>query len=300
MTDTLHISYVALLRCYPADYRRERADEMLATLVECAAPGQRRPTMREAAALIRGGLRARAGMAARRTPQQLLLSATKMTVLVLLAYAAAQTVGHLLRIPLGMSEVDFGGLDSYLLHFGPDLIVLAVYGAAIVSVAADHHLRGAVLALAGFVPATLLFHQLPVTAQLSYGEFWPVPVAVPLALALARARYVEAVRPVPWLLLVLPAVVLLPSDASYHWGLQPWTGVAVVVAGLLWAVVDVRVSVAVIGLAATNLLNAAGWNATAGSAAGAAHITLDLALAAAPGAIVLLAADLQARREALL
>jgi hypothetical protein len=300
MTDTLHNSYAVLLRCYPADYRRERGDEMLATLVDCAAPGQRRPTMRETAALIRGGLRARAGIATRRTPRQLWLSATKMTALALLVYAAAQTVGHLLRIPLGMSKVEFGGLDSYILDFGPDLLVLSLYGAAIVSIAADHHLRGAALALAGFLPATLLFHQWSVATQLSYGEFWPIPVAIPLTLALARARHVQPGRPGPWLLLVLPAVVLLPTDASYHWELQPWTGVAVVVAGLLWAVLDVRVSIAMIGLAATNLLNAVGWNATTGSAAGAAHITLDLALAAAPGAIVLLAADLQARRESTL
>lgn len=297
MTALLQRRYAALLRFYPADYRRGRSDEMLATLIECAAPGQRRPTWRETAALVLGGLRARAGTDLRRTPQQLLLSAAKMTVLALLGYAAAQTVGHLLRPALGMSDVDLGGADSLLVHFGPDVLVLSLYLGAIGAVAAGRYLRGAMLALAAFLPATLLFAAWPVAAQLPYGEFWPVPVAVPLALALARARYAGPVRPLPWLLAVPAAVVLLPTDVSYQWGLQPWAGLAVVGAGLAWIVVDLRVSVAVAGLAATNLLNAVGWNATAGAAAPPAVIVLDLALAALPGVLLLFAVDLKTRRE---
>ena len=54
--------YRRLLRCYPAQYRADRADEMLATLLDTAAPGQRWPAARESAALVRGGIRARAGV----------------------------------------------------------------------------------------------------------------------------------------------------------------------------------------------------------------------------------------------
>src|SRR5262249_42107268 len=48
-----------LLRAYPAWYRRERAGEMLGTLLEAAPPGQRWPSRRDARSLVTGGLRLR-------------------------------------------------------------------------------------------------------------------------------------------------------------------------------------------------------------------------------------------------
>lgn len=48
-----------LLRVYPAWYRRERAGEMLDTLLEVSPPGRRWPSFRDAQALITGGLRVR-------------------------------------------------------------------------------------------------------------------------------------------------------------------------------------------------------------------------------------------------
>jgi hypothetical protein len=51
--------YRRLLLAYPLDYRERRAEEMLATLLDDAAAGQRRPTWDEAADLIVGGIRQR-------------------------------------------------------------------------------------------------------------------------------------------------------------------------------------------------------------------------------------------------
>ena len=51
-------AYRRLLRAYPPGSRR---DELLDTLVECAPPGRRRPTLREVANLVRHGSRARLG-----------------------------------------------------------------------------------------------------------------------------------------------------------------------------------------------------------------------------------------------
>ena len=48
-----------LLRAYPAWYRRERAGEMLGTLLEASPPGRRWPSFRDARSLIIGGLRVR-------------------------------------------------------------------------------------------------------------------------------------------------------------------------------------------------------------------------------------------------
>ena len=52
-----------LLRAYPAWYRRERAGEMLGTLLEASPPGRRWPSLRDARSLVIGGLRVRGALA---------------------------------------------------------------------------------------------------------------------------------------------------------------------------------------------------------------------------------------------
>jgi hypothetical protein len=54
--------YRRLLRVYPRRYQRERADEMVATLMEGAGPDQRRPARGEVTDLLRGALRERLGL----------------------------------------------------------------------------------------------------------------------------------------------------------------------------------------------------------------------------------------------
>jgi hypothetical protein len=48
-----------LLHAYPAWYRRDRAAEMLGTLVEASPPGRSWPSLRDTRALITGGVRVR-------------------------------------------------------------------------------------------------------------------------------------------------------------------------------------------------------------------------------------------------
>jgi len=52
-----------LLRAYPASYRRERAEEMLGTLLEASPPGRSWPSFRDTRSLIIGGLRVRGPLA---------------------------------------------------------------------------------------------------------------------------------------------------------------------------------------------------------------------------------------------
>jgi hypothetical protein len=59
--DPLARRYRRLLLCYPRAWRRERGEELVATLLEAAPPGRTRPSAREAANLIGHGLRARLG-----------------------------------------------------------------------------------------------------------------------------------------------------------------------------------------------------------------------------------------------
>jgi hypothetical protein len=72
-----------LLRAYPPWYQRERGDEMLGTLMEASPPGRRRPSLRDARALIMGGLRVRAGQ------DQRLTTAAGLRLAVLLGAALA-------------------------------------------------------------------------------------------------------------------------------------------------------------------------------------------------------------------
>src|SRR6185369_14825689 len=60
--EELERRYRNLLRAYPRGYREHRGEEMLATLMETARPGQTRPDRRYVAEILRGGLRERLGM----------------------------------------------------------------------------------------------------------------------------------------------------------------------------------------------------------------------------------------------
>ncbi|MEV0457238.1 hypothetical protein [Catellatospora methionotrophica] len=77
--------YRRLMLTYPRAYRRERGEELLATLLELAAPDRARPTLREAANLIGHGLRARLGRPASRT----VVTWSVLTALVCGLYVAA-------------------------------------------------------------------------------------------------------------------------------------------------------------------------------------------------------------------
>lgn len=59
MNTELEKHYRRLLLAYPRDFRERRAEEMLATLLDDATEGQRRPTRRQAADLVFGGIRQR-------------------------------------------------------------------------------------------------------------------------------------------------------------------------------------------------------------------------------------------------
>jgi hypothetical protein len=61
MNDAIERRYHRLLMAYPARYRAERGEEIVATLLEAAPPGRRWPTAREAVDLLGSGLVARLG-----------------------------------------------------------------------------------------------------------------------------------------------------------------------------------------------------------------------------------------------
>src|SRR5690349_7655803 len=62
----LERAYRLLLRAYPGSYRRRHEREIVTTLLEMAAPGQRRPGAAEVRHLIASGIRQRFRLPAKR------------------------------------------------------------------------------------------------------------------------------------------------------------------------------------------------------------------------------------------
>ncbi|GAA5193487.1 hypothetical protein GCM10023322_55620 [Rugosimonospora acidiphila] len=85
MTDKLTRRYRRLLFAYPGAYRRLRGEELLGALLDAAPSGRTWPTVREAANLIRHGLRARLGRPASRT----VVAWTVLTVVISGVFSAA-------------------------------------------------------------------------------------------------------------------------------------------------------------------------------------------------------------------
>jgi hypothetical protein len=86
--DLLAARYRKLLACYPRRYREERGEEVVATLLDGARPGQVRPAVREAWALVVEGLRLRAGTSAHRTARASLVGGLQVAVLLLITVSA--------------------------------------------------------------------------------------------------------------------------------------------------------------------------------------------------------------------
>ncbi len=83
-----------LLRAYPAEYRRDRADEMLGTLLETSPAGLAWPRLRDVRALATGGLKARAAQNRHRTTAANLRIAVMVGVALFLSMWVAQYLAN--------------------------------------------------------------------------------------------------------------------------------------------------------------------------------------------------------------
>ena len=130
-----------LLRAYPRWYRRQRGDEMLATLLEASHPGQKWPSARDALALIMGGLRVRTTQNQRlATAANLRLAAQFGVVLTLLLFAAGNLTTvflvwiHLYALGTGTVQWSVFGLlglaAAVAAWFAPRRVVVALAAAA--------------------------------------------------------------------------------------------------------------------------------------------------------------------------
>jgi len=137
---SLERRYRRWMVAYPAEYRREHESEILGTLLQAAGPGRDRPSLREGVALLAGGLRTRARLAAV-SPWRLWADGLRLGALLSLVLA----VGRELNVSLGplvfpgrsgvAGEVDLVHLKCAVLAIGLVAIVRARYEIGLAAIA---------------------------------------------------------------------------------------------------------------------------------------------------------------------
>lgn len=170
-SDVLEKRYRTLLRAYPADYRRERADELIDTLIGDEPTTRRWPTLRQAASLIRGALRVYGGSTAARPTAVLLWQGIHLGAMAVLA------LGALIGLDDLVEAFQFGGFSDPLAVLRDQAIHEAMVVAALVALVAGRARTAAVLTVATAVVPTAFS-----TYLFSNGlpQWWAPVVAAPL------------------------------------------------------------------------------------------------------------------------
>ncbi|MEH1165963.1 hypothetical protein V6V47_11325 [Micromonospora sp. CPCC 205539] len=253
--------YRWLLRAYPRAYRQYRADEMLETLMAADETDQRHPSLRESLALVKGGLRARAGVDQLRSRDTLRYSALRSTVLSLLVCGVALTALPLVwrlwllvpgnsasflygRSPVTPALLLFALVAAVWARYRLALpIIIGAFGAEIWYSAAND-LGHAVGPWARYEAVSGLRTGLDLIMQLST---WVCLLAVLTMVPLLRARQPRAPRPWTWLLGATVTMAVVTPNPLNDWADRltlPVIVAAGLVAALVGAAFDVRVSIA--------------------------------------------------------
>jgi hypothetical protein len=220
-----------LLRAYPAWYRRERGEEMVATLLEASGPGRRWPSARDTRALLMGGLRVRATRNQRLTTAASLRQAVQLgAALVLLWLVAINLTSDIL------SWAHVYASNSGTGHW----FAYGVLGLAAVA-AAWFAPRPVVVALALAAAAAWEYWSVRVIATL------PAVLLITLAILVCRAERMP--RSWLWLAGGSFAVDLLQGFTPVpplYFLYQPLGFVLWIILGIVvvWAVVDARLAMA--------------------------------------------------------
>jgi hypothetical protein len=216
-----------LLRTYPADYRRERGEEMIGTLLETTPDGRAWPRLRDVRALAVGGLRARAAQNSRRSTAANLRIAVMAGVSLYLVLIAADYLGTWVIDP-GPLRYEWRVMAVGL------LIVMAVL---LVWIAPRM-----IAALSGLAAAVAIYfvgrNDLPFWS-------WTSLVVCVAAIVLLAPRFARPPR--TWLFLIgacAVAVVASNYGSAVLW-LQVAALLAPAVVSLAWLAVDARLAMAV-------------------------------------------------------
>jgi hypothetical protein len=225
-----------LLHVYPAAYRRERGEEMIGTLLEATPEGQAWPRVRDAFALIAGGLKARAAQNRQRSMSANLRIAVMAGITIYLSLG----IGEYLT---GVAVAGFGALSWPAAAIILLMVTTVVLAWCTFRAAA---LTSALFAAAGFVYLMHAFLAGPPLIQL---------LCLPAIAALAPASGHLSWRWLGLLGLIGVAPAVLEFAARHGWlnVSVPHTPGAVLLGvagvGVLWMSIDARLAVAVLTFA---------------------------------------------------
>jgi len=227
MNDSLALErrYRRLLAWFPAEHRREYAEDMISVLLASTPQGRRRPRLADAFDLMTGGLRARlrrrgAGLSDAHWPDALAVCSVALPVTLL----AALTVNYLWNL---LPAFDFYGVSDFYL---PALAL-----AAPPLIALRYRRTAAVVALAAAAWFWfLLLGSLTVWIdglEASYCVALLVQV-IALAGSPGPRRAAAIMTWKTWLVLSAAGITMGAASIYYPWSLRTWQAAAVVVAFL--------------------------------------------------------------------
>jgi hypothetical protein len=233
-----------LMRAYPAAYRSERGDEIIATLLEVTPEGRTWPLPRDIRALATGGLHARAAVNRRATTAANLRVAVFAGVAAYLAEVAAGILASLLYAA-GRGTLDLSGRNADPFAW-PMLVVPALIAMTLVLAWVS---RRRTVVLAGALPAA--------AATMLAGPWqWGGSGAAvtDLAALAALVALVGAKRPDrPWLwfigLIVLARLLIagLTADGVETLGVLGLSLLlAMALASIVWLAIDARLAIAMV------------------------------------------------------
>jgi hypothetical protein len=221
-----------LLRAYPVEYRKDRGEEIMGTLLDATPADRSWPLARDVTGLLIGGLRVRAELNRRLTTAANLRVAAFIGVTTYLAYIA---VGDLSFVVLELTR--WTG-HAHMTPW-PPLIVWALVGAAVAAAWAS---RRKMLVLTAVVAASVA---LVVATTLLHGSvIFSVPeLACVASLALFAGRTERPSLQWLWPVALVAAWPLAQYLVPGFWTLS--TLIVVLPAlSLLWVVIDARPAVA--------------------------------------------------------
>jgi hypothetical protein len=223
----------ALLRAYPAEYRRERGEEIVGTLLEAVPPGRSFPSARDAWSLVNGGRHARAARNRRLSARENL----RLAMLLGMAVFVARSFYY----PDYLGYARTGGLDvalatGILAGLAPWLRHWAVRAACVIP-------AGAL-----FVYTSMLQFSWAGSTAIGRMAVFLVSLA---ALACWRGRGARPPGSAAVLVCVTPVLVMVPwldSDAESYGTVDPYwyTAALLVVVAACWLATDARPAFAVV------------------------------------------------------
>jgi hypothetical protein len=281
--------YARLIRLYPARAPRE---EILDTVLE----GAHRFSYREALSLVAGALLAHTEANVHRTPGEFLHSAARLAALALLVYAAA--VDAINALPLNIPAI-VATPAGIVQHATASLAALVLHLAALVALAHGAYRLAAPGAVLGLIAS---FLGLGSEVHPYYEGLWAAPLAAVLIAALTFTTHRNRSAALGWLIVIPPAVVLLPTGVSsvlgIGWHIQQQAMLVIATLALVWSLLDARVPAAVAVLSLCNMLTNVSLTVLSGSIPPWA-IALSVTYYAAPP-IALVAAAIFSRRRSTL